>query len=121
MAEDKARCPFCNEEILASAIKCKHCHEWVGKAQGKDSGMARAVSRGIKQKNLSKISLKANLILLFGAFVLVVNVIGHVFRRIFGEPITSDKFEWLIPYILIPVILVAVIVAYRMLVQYYKE
>lgn len=24
-------CPFCNEEILETAIKCKHCGEWLNK------------------------------------------------------------------------------------------
>lgn len=27
--EQTKRCPYCGEEILASAKKCKHCHEWL--------------------------------------------------------------------------------------------
>lgn len=27
--DEKARCPYCGEEILAGAKKCKHCGEWL--------------------------------------------------------------------------------------------
>lgn len=29
MEEEKKRCPYCGEEILAIAKKCKHCGEWL--------------------------------------------------------------------------------------------
>lgn len=29
MKEEKKRCPYCGEEILAIAKKCKHCGEWL--------------------------------------------------------------------------------------------
>ena len=29
MEEEKKECPYCGEEIPASAVKCKHCGEWV--------------------------------------------------------------------------------------------
>ena len=28
--EETKRCPYCGEEILVSAKKCKFCHEWLG-------------------------------------------------------------------------------------------
>ena len=30
--EDTKKCPYCDEEILAVAKKCKHCGEWLDKA-----------------------------------------------------------------------------------------
>ena len=29
MEEPIKRCPFCKEETLEDAVKCKHCHEWL--------------------------------------------------------------------------------------------
>lgn len=31
MEDKKRRCPYCGEEILETAIKCKHCHSWIKK------------------------------------------------------------------------------------------
>lgn len=33
MEEAKKRCPYCGEEILAVAKKCKHCGEWLPEAE----------------------------------------------------------------------------------------
>lgn len=43
MAETKT-CPYCGEEILATAKKCKHCGEWLDKS-AKPTGIASATAR----------------------------------------------------------------------------
>ncbi len=40
MTDERTRCPYCAEEILATARKCKHCGEWIGKAGGNSSSAA---------------------------------------------------------------------------------
>jgi len=121
MADEKTKCPFCGEQILASAIKCKHCKEWLGGAQKNDSSMARAVSRGIKHKNASKIALKAKLLLLLGGFAGTLYFIGEIFWKYFHVNLTSKEAKWLLPYIMIPLLLVALGIVWKFIRQYYEE
>lgn len=54
------KCPFCAEEILPDAKKCKHCGEWLDNPSirfstpSNSSIDARAVSKGIKEAQYSK-------------------------------------------------------------------
>lgn len=51
------KCPFCAEEILAEAKKCKHCGEWLKSSSlvpDDASAVARAVAKGIKKKEFDE-------------------------------------------------------------------
>lgn len=54
MAETK-KCPYCGEEILATAKKCKHCGEWLDKS-AKPSGVASAKVHQTSKATASTIS-----------------------------------------------------------------
>jgi hypothetical protein len=82
-----AQCPFCRETIIKGAIKCKHCGEFLDKTrststspQGSDS--ARAVARGLKEKESADIALN-----FFIGYVLVISgFLGYTFKSwwVFG-------------------------------------
>ncbi|MGN0018516.1 MAG: hypothetical protein ACI37S_05695 [Candidatus Gastranaerophilaceae bacterium] len=38
------KCPFCGEEILATAKKCKHCGEWLEKSENNEHNSQQKVS-----------------------------------------------------------------------------
>jgi hypothetical protein len=71
MSTDTKECPYCGETILTSAKKCRYCGEWleapakkVGSTIGKrGSADARAVTRGLKEKELHDSILKAGVVL----------------------------------------------------------
>ena len=60
MSQATIACPFCSEQIQASAKKCKHCGEWLDTrarptgsgAHQRGSSDARAVTKGLKEKEL---------------------------------------------------------------------
>lgn len=54
------KCPYCSEEILITAKKCKHCGEWLEEKPQQEknsfeerrSSIARGVTKGLKDKEL---------------------------------------------------------------------
>jgi hypothetical protein len=80
--EQRQPCPFCGEPILAGARKCRFCGEWltapaaqpVASWASRGTADARAVSKGIKEKEFADFVVKVGsfIALAVGAVVYVV-------------------------------------------------
>lgn len=63
------KCPFCAEEILEDAKKCRYCGEWLTESKRNTdkniSDLARAVNKGIKQKEQDDFNLGCVSVVIF--------------------------------------------------------
>ena len=72
--EEKKLCPYCGEEILAVAKKCKHCGEWLDKKENVEKRTEPQYTP--EKKNTSKkwwVAILIILAILIGMFVVVSN------------------------------------------------
>jgi len=65
VTELKKQCPFCGEEILSTAKKCKHCGEWLDGKHGDE--IQNHVSKKESQENKESIGFGGRII---GALIL---------------------------------------------------
>src|SRR4030043_527181 len=94
--EETKKCPYCSEQILITAKKCKHCGEWLEESQErkgadwseKGSVDARNVSKGLKQKEQDDFSQGC-----FGIACLVVSIVIGVFV---SRTFDSSKVGWIV-------------------------
>lgn len=58
MDPEKRICPYCGEEIMAAAKKCKHCGEWLDKsANEQNSSVPDVKSKKVEISKTSMISI----------------------------------------------------------------
>ncbi len=68
--EDKIKCPFCGEEILKTAKKCRYCNEWLDKS-------ANPHSHAVQESNIDNRSNKPSVkYILFGVLALLIVGVG---------------------------------------------
>lgn len=68
MTDETKPCPYCGEDIMATAKKCRHCGEWLDDSKSKSPK---------SEKNPFKKSRK-NKILLIGVVVVAIMVIATI-------------------------------------------
>ena len=72
--EEKKLCPYCGEEILAVAKKCKHCGEWLDK---KENAETRKAPQHVYETKAAfkkwRIAIPLILVIAIGLFVVVSN------------------------------------------------
>ena len=113
--EEFKECPYCSEKILSTAKKCRYCGEWLtddvssrkgSQSKEKGSADARAVKKGIKEKEGDDITLGCS-----GIIILVIAIaIGSFVNRM-----TSGDAGFIVGII---VFVVGAIIAGQI---YYKE
>ena len=92
-ADRKTHCPYCREEILASARKCKHCHEYLdetAKFFAKQDAVGGSRPKAQPVMNPSGPGDNKKLLIICGSLV-VVAVIGFLCFHSFGGKATPGS------------------------------
>ena len=128
MADERIKCPFCGEQISASAVKCRFCKEWIREpnqlpsVRKQGSSGARAVSKGIKEKNYSKMAFKFKFFLLIGVLLGLTLIVLKIIDGPYGGHLNDEHTARLASYLLIPMWIIGLAVGiWGFTRSYYKE
>ena len=84
MSEETKKCPFCGEEILTVAVKCKHCQSMLdGSEQNKEVKVTgtdpmAALHTPIKGKSKGKLTFIGIVGIIWGFLMVIATVHGMV-------------------------------------------
>lgn len=84
MNVNKKKCPFCGEDIMATAKKCRFCGEWLDGAAPQAAHDIEATTEPTGKKNILKYAL-------VGFAIIAVIAIVWVFQSPSSESDTSEK------------------------------
>lgn len=82
MEQEKKKCPYCGEEIMASAKKCRYCGNWLDEehhSTTRDNILPRKI---VGKKGSSIRSAGAIINILFGAIIFCAGILGAI--RFYG-------------------------------------
>jgi hypothetical protein len=86
MSDATKACPYCGEQILAVAIKCKHC----GSALGDSSGPAGAVKKQFMMRPTFAVLLVLIVALFAAAWIYNLNRTGSITGKAFSDADVSN-------------------------------
>ena len=92
------KCPYCGEEIMASAKKCRHCDEWLDKeaAQAKITVNKPNNAAMAVPVNNNEVKISPSLTIIFIGCVVIsslVDILSMSNTRLWSEMVGHDEFS----------------------------
>ena len=75
-------CPYCGKEVMATAIKCKHCGEWLNNANKQTQVIVNQVEN--KSNGIGTAGFVLSLVSLFGCWIPVANYVMSLLGLLFS-------------------------------------